>query len=243
MRKSLVPSRTHTSGTYHQKDIPTIVKVRIDDGLAWLAAGWSYCIRMKAPLAVLSVTFLGVAVLSSTFGVFFIPAASIIYLSIVAGYCRALDKGEQVPYGDARVYRSAPLWFVAIVAGAVSLSLRVLSEELGVSGLPASWLTSDDFGRPDLYFLGIVILALLALMAFCTAPALVILKDVDALQAIRLSLLGSLKNPIPMLAFIALAGALLFVASLPLGAGLIVAMPVAACGLFKAYRQIFNDAV
>lgn len=217
--------RTHTSGSYHQKVIPTIATVRMRDGAGWLKAGWSHCMRMKAPLAALSVMLLGVAVFSQAFGIFLIPAASIIYLGVVANYCRMLDEGEHVPYGDTRACSRAALCFVAIVAGAVSVLLRMLGDELGLS---------------DLNLVGIVILALIAFVAFCMAPALIVVEDVDALQAVRLSFLASIRNPLPVLAFIALASALLIVGGLPLGAGLIIALPVTACGLFKAQQQIFK---
>ncbi|TFW27958.1 hypothetical protein [Massilia horti] len=233
--------RTQTSGTDPRTGIFTTGCVHPGSAVAWLGAGWSYFMRMTAPLAVLSVTLLGAALLTSTrVGAVLFPAAVIFYLGIVAGYCRTLDQGEQVPCDHAQVYGSASLWIVAAVASAVALGLRRLGETIGAPALAPSWLIGEHFGRPDLYFLAVIALTLLACMAFCMAPALVILNGANPLRAICLSLLGSLKNVVPLLAFFVLTGALLILGILPLGAGLIVAMPVAACGTFKAYEKIFN---
>jgi hypothetical protein len=225
--------------------IPSIRRVRPGRSLAWLAAGWAYFLRMTAPSAILSITLLGVALLvavltSARVGSILLPAWAIIYLGIVSTYCRKLDQHDELPCDTTHIYRSAPLWILGAIAGVVALALNLLSDAMGVSAISSSWFAGGHFGLLGLYFVAVKSLTLLAFMAFWMAPALIIFNGAGPLQAIYLSLLGSLKNFVPGLAFLVPAYVFLILAILPLGLGLIAVMPIVACGAYKAFEEIFD---
>lgn len=237
--------RTDTPAVVPETRIASIRRVSPGRSLAWLAAGWTYFLRMTAPLAILSITLLGMALLvvvltSTSVDGILLPVWTIIYLGIVSMNCRKLDQGDVLPCDTTHIYRSAPLWILGAIAGAVALALNLLSDAMSVSAISSSLVAGEHFALRGLYSAAVMSLTLLAFMAFWMAPALIIFNGAGPLQAIQLSLLGSLKNFVPSLAFLVLAYVFLNLAILPLGLGLIAVMPIVACGAFKAYEDIFG---
>jgi uncharacterized membrane protein len=82
-------------------------------------------------------------------------------------------------------------------------------------------------------------LALLAVMALWLAPALVVQGGCPPLQAMKLSLLATLRHLLPCLLFSMLAFVLCIVAVIPVGFGLLVALPTLACASFCASQDVF----
>ncbi|MCU7827814.1 MAG: hypothetical protein KZQ85_01975 [Candidatus Thiodiazotropha sp. (ex Myrtea sp. 'scaly one' KF741663)] len=77
------------------------------------------------------------------------------------------------------------------------------------------------------------------MMAYIFAPALVILDDVNALTAMKLSFMGSLKNLLPLFIFVVLSIVIMIIGSIPFGLGLLVVMPVLTASVYSAYRDIY----
>jgi uncharacterized membrane protein len=76
-------------------------------------------------------------------------------------------------------------------------------------------------------------------MALWFAPALVVLNDRGAVEAMKESFAGCLKNIVPFLLY----GVVLFVAAIiaaiPFGLGWLVLGPVVAGSLYASYRDIY----
>jgi uncharacterized membrane protein len=87
----------------------------------------------------------------------------------------------------------------------------------------------------------VVIVALSA--ALWLAPALVALRGVNPIDAIRLSLTASIRNVGPFLIFALLSMIACIIGALPLGLGLLVVFPVLMCASYLAYKDIFEQAV
>jgi len=79
-------------------------------------------------------------------------------------------------------------------------------------------------------------------MALWFAPALVVLRRMAPVAAIRESFLGCLKNIVPFLVYSIVFLVLGIVASIPLGLGWLVLGPVTVASVYTAYRDIFGDA-
>ena len=77
-------------------------------------------------------------------------------------------------------------------------------------------------------------------MALWFAPALVALNGIGAAQAMLLSFQGCLKNILPFLLYSIVAMTLLVIAVIPVGLGLLVAMPMLTASMYIAYRDIFT---
>lgn len=92
--------------------------------------------------------------------------------------------------------------------------------------------------------LGILIATALLLplsMAIWFAPALIVLNDVGVIKAMKLSFVACLKNILPLLLWSILSTLLMIVASIPLGLGLLIAVPMLYGSTFAAYKEIFVD--
>jgi hypothetical protein len=79
-------------------------------------------------------------------------------------------------------------------------------------------------------------------MALWFAPALVVLRGLAPVAAIKESFLGCLKNIIPFLIYGVVMLVLSLLATLPLLLGWLVLGPVATASVYTAYRDIFGDA-
>src|SRR6185312_14672543 len=88
-----------------------------------------------------------------------------------------------------------------------------------------------------LYF----ILTVIVKGALWFAPALIAFHGMPTMHAVRWSVYAALANVGAMLLYGTLLVALLFVAALPSGLGLIVAMPVMAISTYVGYREVFES--
>ena len=79
-------------------------------------------------------------------------------------------------------------------------------------------------------------------MALWFAPALVVLRGLAPVAAVKESFLGCLKNIIPFLIYGIVMLVLGIVAAIPLGLGWLVLGPVAIASIYVAYRDIYGDA-
>jgi hypothetical protein len=79
-------------------------------------------------------------------------------------------------------------------------------------------------------------------MALWFAPALVVLRGLAPVAAIKESFLGCLKNVVPFLIYGLVMLVLGIVAAIPLGLGWLVLGPVAIASVYTAYRDIYGDA-
>lgn len=86
-----------------------------------------------------------------------------------------------------------------------------------------------------------LLLVLPLLMAYYFAPALVMLDGLGPVQSMTKSLVGCLKNILPLLVFVFLALALFVVAAIPLGLGLLVLLPTLTAAAYVAYKDVFFE--
>jgi hypothetical protein len=157
------------------------------------------------------------------------------FLAVVAACCRMLDQREALPRlrDQHAVLRSKPLAVVAAVAGSATLALDFLGNNMALYAHVASW---SGLG---LYFLFVKMLSLLFWMALWLAPALIMLDGAGPLQAMKLSLAATVRNILPWLLLGLLAFVLCIVAVIPVGLGLLAAMPTLACASYLASRDLF----
>jgi uncharacterized membrane protein len=94
-------------------------------------------------------------------------------------------------------------------------------------------------------FAGLLVAFLLLLGPFLAATyfatPLVALGGVGPLSAVSMSLIGCMKNLLPFTVYIVIVVVLSIVASIPLGLGWFVLLPVLLLSLYTAYRDIFHE--
>ena len=71
------------------------------------------------------------------------------------------------------------------------------------------------------------------------APALVILNDMGAVEAMKRSFSGCIKNILPFLLYGVIAMVLVILGMIPLFLGLLVVIPVLTAAIYTSYKDIF----
>ena len=77
-------------------------------------------------------------------------------------------------------------------------------------------------------------------MALWFAPALVMLSDMAALDAMKASFAGCLRNWLPFLVYSLVLCVLLVLVPLTLGLALLAFIPVMTASIYLSYRDIFH---
>jgi uncharacterized membrane protein len=122
---------------------------------------------------------------------------------------------------------------VLVIVGAGTIFGVMRGDAAGVAAMGGSFMLA-----------GLVALALSIpiYMALWFAPALVVLRGLAPMAAVRESFLGCLKNMVPFLIY----GIVLLVpsifATIPFLLGWLVLLPVVIASIYVAYRDIYGDA-
>jgi uncharacterized membrane protein len=222
-------------------------------GWDWIASGWDLFKRQAGMwIALVLVAFVIFLVLA------FIPfigsMASMILTpvfgaGIVLG-CRAIEEGRALEIGHLFAgfrEKLSPLATVgAIYLGAtiVIVGVMVLIAGVGIFSMAA---VGSDVSPAALLTMMLGVLVALALlvpvmMAIWFAPALVVFHDKGAVDAMKESFTGCLRNIVPFLVYGVVMLVLGLLAAIPLGLGWLVLGPVLAASLYTSYKDIYLKA-
>lgn len=140
----------------------------------------------------------------------------------------------------------------AIYIGAILLVVVTLGIGLGIAVpmLGTDFLQSfeggDRAGLATLVVAGVVLFTLAVslpmMMAVWFAPALVVLHELPALEAMKRSFVGCLRNLLPFLVYGLVALVLSILATLPLALGWLVFGPVLIASAYAGYRGVYCAA-
>jgi uncharacterized membrane protein len=173
--------------------------------------------------------------------------------------CRAVDRGN--PLLVAHLFagfrqRTRDLVMVgAIYTGLLIVIVLVIGGMmLAIFGVEIFSVLSDaDTASPTgVAFTSAVIAVLLGclfflllllplVMAIWFAPALIMLAGLSPVEAMKASFAGCLRNVVPFLVYGLIGVLLAIVASIPLGLGWFVLVPVAIASIYASYCDIFED--
>ena len=226
-------------------------------GVDWIGAGWK--LFAKAPLMwIVALLILVVIAILVNFvpilgGIAFQIATPVFYGGLIVA-CRSLERGgdfelEHIFAGFKTQFANLAIVGVIFLVGLLALFL-VLALFVGFGILGAMISGNPDDVLPAIAASGIAILlgllVMLALMipllmAYWFAPALVIMHGVGAVEAMKASFGGCLRNLLPFLIYGIVMLVLCVVASIPLGLGLLVWIPLSFTSTYAAYREIFTE--
>jgi uncharacterized membrane protein len=248
---------------YRHKDQMEIKKLNVARGWIWVKQG--YQLIMLNPLmsitlalicALVMFTALSMPVLGPLLAVLLIPI-------VIAGYmriCRALEEEESVELAllfegfqkhTARLAALGGFLMLGMLFSSMAMvitggeALRTLLENVNTANDPQmlfAAMMAPGSGVTFSLLIGIFLVCIL-MLAFQYAPMLVFFNDLPPVEALRASLLGSLRNLIPytvyniIMQFIALA-----LGILPYNIGLIILLPLGLTSLYVSYRNIFPFA-
>lgn len=245
--------------------MPTARAVGADRGLAWWSEAW----RLFAPAAgvwLLTIILLFVLNLILALIPFLGHVAGQLLFPVFAGGlmlgCRAIDRGESLTVGHLFAgfgTRAGPLFIVGLIYAAIAVAIAlvvfglllvmfgaaIVGQLWHLQDLQDPWAVTGMLGNMLLaVLLGVLVFLLLympLLMAVWFAPALVVLRGTEPLEAMRLSFSGCLRNVVPFLVYGLIGVVLAIVATIPLGLGWLVLGPVTIATIYTGYCDIYED--
>lgn len=219
-------------------------------GWTWIADGWELFKRQPG-------LWIGMWLL---FVVIFIAVGIIPFLGMVTGIfwpvfvagfaigCRALDEGGEMELGHlfagfrerlGTLLAVGALSFVASLVVGMIVGLAVVGGMFAMMGASPEAMAAAGGTTVLLAVLITIALLLPVMMAVWFAPLLIVFQQQGAIEAMKQSFIGCLKNIVPFLIYGVIGFVLLFVAMLPLGLGLLVVGPVLTASIYTAYRDIY----
>jgi hypothetical protein len=220
-------------------------------GGAWLAQ--AFLLFRKAPVAWIGLCAGWIIV---TFGIMILPLvgtplASFLQPAFFASFALAARKqegGGEPVMGDLFMGFKRNLRGLVFLGAILSLLQIAILAFMVLLGLPTGnaeqAVTIVEFvemlkGKEWILAVGFLLTAL-AKGALWFAPPLLALHDMSVSHAVRWSVYAALANFGAMVVYGALSVILFFVAMLPWGLGLLVAIPMMAISTYVGYREVFE---
>lgn len=220
-------------------------------GWAWIAGGFDL-FKRKAGIWIALIIVLAVILIVMSFIPFLGQLAMFLLLPVFTGGlmlgCQALERDGSLEIGHlfagfkahtgslivlgvfglvATIVIMLPV--IAIVGGGAFFG-AMRGDAAGIGAIGASFA---------LAFLIAFGLSILVYMALWFAPALVVLRGLAPMEAVKQSFLGCLKNIIPFLIYGIIMLVLSVIASIPLALGWLILGPVLVASVYVAYRDIY----
>lgn len=231
---------------------PTARSVDAGRSVEWFKAGWNLFLKNPGVWIAISVIMLVVVFVLSMVPVIG-QIAVLVTLPIAGGGlvlgCQSLSEGgelrvEHLFEGFQRQGASlAIVGALYAVGGLLAVGLAFLIGSGGAIGgaITHGWSGAGlAAGSLALGLLVWLILSVLLGMAFWFAPALVVLRGLAPIDAMKTSLGACLQNFVAFLVFGILSAVAGFVAMLPMGLGMIVLVPVMIGTAYASYLDVFG---
>jgi uncharacterized membrane protein len=222
----------------------------IGNGWTWIADGWDLFKRQPGMwigiVLLLFVIMIAAAFIPIVGGLLMSLFGPVFAAGIVTG-CKTLDTGGELEIGHLFAgFREKTGTLVAVGGLYLAASLVVMLVVGLIMGVGMFTMMGGD--QAQMQALGMtMVLAMLIMfalllpvvMAIWFAAPLVVFHDHGAVEAMKASFTGCLKNLLPFLWYGVLLFLLSIVASLPLLLGWLVLGPVLAASVYTSYRDIY----
>ncbi len=154
--------------------------------------------------------------------------------------CAAIEGGRDPAAEAQQALTHQPLLILAAISGALSMVLVLVVGAMVATTMGAAMLigTGTGFGVAILNMLVLMLLFVALFMAFWLAPALVLFKDMQPVDAMKMSLKATLKNLLPYVVLAILSCIAMIIGSLPMMLGLLVVLPATMCAAYMGYRDM-----
>jgi len=226
-------------------------------GVEWFKQGWALFALNPGLWIGIYIVFMGIILVTAFIPIVGSIAQSVMYPLFGAGLaagCDALRRGQPLEFnhlfaGFSRNSGQLLLVGAIYLVGIIIVLVIAFVPTIGLIGGMAFMGAGDPdaligaIGMPLLIGM-LIYMALLMPLLMCIwfAPALVILDDMQAVDAIKASFTGCLRNLVPFLIYGLVGLGLAIVATLPLFLGWLVLAPVMITSTYCAYRDIFYRA-
>jgi uncharacterized membrane protein len=251
--------------TAHVGDVKTSIddtladepnKVAAGRGIAWWKEGWGLFrespglwIGMGLTLAIISIVVGLIPVIGNL-------AGSLIFPVFTAGLmlgCHSLESGEDLSFGHLFAGFQYNFGRLVMIGLLYLLGIIVIIALFFVFGLGGGFFAVMTGAKAEMAMMAAVpamllgglvalLLGIPLVMALWFSPALVVLHDLTAFEAMKLSIRGCLRNILPTLVYSLVLIALAVLATVPVMLGWLVLLPLMFCGTYAIYRDIFTRA-
>lgn len=226
--------------------------------MSWVGGGWELFAKSPgiwiANIIILFFLSIFVSMIPILGGI----ASNLLTPVIIGGLmigCRSLDEGGELRVdhlfaafkkNTGQLVLVGLLWLVAVFA-IVIIAVIVMAAMFGAAMLQSfgdqealtQFLMESGWTMILLFVLLIMGLMVPALMAYWFAPALVVFHDLDAIEAMKQSFMGCLRNVGPFLLYGIVFFFLFIIAMLPVFLGLLIVVPMIYGSLYASYKDIY----
>lgn len=230
-----------------------INSVAVGNALDWYKGGWKIFSAAKLNWVLMTLVFFVIVLMLGFIPILGIVGIYLLLPMLQAGMLNAADKverGESVKVGDLFVAlkdknKRGTLMALGGIMLATVFALLILSTPFIGGGVLSSMSETPAGGMTVLPVIGAggllfaVTAGLLLAMLFFYAPALVMFRDMGAVDAIKASFAGAWKNLLPFVVFMLIYLGLSVIAGIPFGLGFLVLLPVVVATSYYSYKDIF----
>lgn len=236
-------------------------KLPAGNGWGWIVKGFGY-FKSSPAIWIVNILILLIIFLILAFIPLLGSIATGILTPIFTGGlmlgCAAQDRGEPLTVGHlfegfqkntgtlaiVGVLYMAGMFLLMALVGIIIAAVGGGSDLMNTMADPAADPTAIPENFVSTILIGVLIgvaLSIPLVMAYFFAPALVVFHDLGAIEAMKTSFKGCLRNILPFLVYGVIAVILGIAATIPLGLGWFVLAPVLTAVLYVAYREIFTE--
>jgi hypothetical protein len=221
------------------------------NGWMWIAEGWQLFKRQPwlwiGMILVLIVIFVGAGLIPIVGGLAMTLFAPVFAAGIMVG-CKALDSGGELEFGHifagfrgrtGTLIAVGALYLAATIAVVIVVSLLM---GVGMMTMMGGGDPRAVAARGMTFLLALLVMLALLLpvvMAVWLAAPLVVFHDEGAIEAMKDSFSGCLKNTLPFLLYSVVLLVLMILASIPMFLGWLVLGPVFAASIYASYKDIY----
>lgn len=223
------------------------------NGWTWIAEGWNLFKHQPGVWIGIVVVLLVISVVAAFIPIIGSIGMMVLFPAFTAGImigCRAIDEGGDLEFGHLFAGFRERFGTLAAVGAIYLVATMVIALVVGiVTGASMFAMMSGQQMDPaaaagaltSILLASLVMMALMipVVMAVWFAPQLVVFHERGALDAMKESFTGCLRNIVPFLLYGIIAMVLAIVASIPLALGWLVLGPVLAASMYTAYRDIY----
>lgn len=233
---------------YHESAPATFLpegrRVPTGNGYQWLLRAWQIFRASPGTWMGITIAFVLLMMVVSAIPILNLAANLLIpvFLGGICIGCRAIDDGEELRFLHLFSGFSQQLGRLLLVGLLYSIAVLLAVAVVGVTAaLGAAGTGQPRVGSVALVLLslGVLVFLLPVLLALWLAPPLVVFHDFSAWQAIKTSVVVSLRNSLPLLVYGLLVLIAAVIASLPLFLGWLVLLPMLYASGYVFYRDVF----
>jgi uncharacterized membrane protein len=230
--------------------------VEAGQGWQWFAGGWELFKQSPGIWIVICILYMFIAIAVSLVpfvGQFaFAMLSPVLSAGLLLG-CRDLREGREL--GASHLFEGFKYAGGLMLLGVFNMVWTAVLGGVGVLlGAGGAFMPQPKFilaggGDPFAAFASLMtfagvafVLGIPVAMANYYAPALVALKGMPPLQALKNSFFAATKNVLPFIVYIMLAFIFAIPAALPCGLGFFVYVPVMIASVYVGYRDVFYAA-